>query len=99
MNILKKRRCQFSSLVAYIVDNKNIHYRVPLNTEAESNIRIEKDRPPSSDKQSWGPWAIKTTSTVPYPKKFKIFVKHVNCPTEPNTQKNLFVEGNWVNLN
>lgn len=98
---LVKRRCEFNNLFGYIYGSNGIKYRVPVDMSSEPG----GNRPPSysGTSESWGPWVLRVAdnpnipSTV-IPQSFEIIAEHVNCPTEPKTQRNLFVKGNWADF-
>ncbi|ANJ20810.1 hypothetical protein HYO99_gp76 [Roseobacter phage RD-1410W1-01] len=96
---LVKRRCEFNTLFGYIYGDNNIRYRVPVDTSSEP----EGNRPPSDTPESWGPWTLSMNDNpnIPVtvvPIRWEIIAEHINCPTEPVTQRNLFIGGEWVDF-
>lgn len=94
---LIKRRCEFNNLFGYIHADNGIRYRVPVDTDAEI---IQGNRPPSDSAESWGPWRISTDDNPNFPVtampvKWEVIAEHIECPTEPVTQRNFFVGGEW----
>lgn len=93
-----KRRCDFNGLFGYIYGDNNIRYRVPVDHSAEP---VHGNRPPSDNAESWGPWSLSTNDNpnIPLtvvPVRWEIIAEHVECPTVPLTQRNLFIQGDWV---
>lgn len=94
---LIKRRCDFNDLFGYIHADNGIRYRVPVHTDAEP---VQGNRPPSDSAESWGPWSITTDDNPNFPVtavpvKWEVIAEHIKCPTEPVTQRNLFIGGEW----
>lgn len=94
---LVKRRCEFNNLFGYIYGDNGIRYRVPVDTSAEPG----GNRPPSDTAESWGPWVIskEKNQNIPItviPVRWEIIAEHINCPTAPKTQRNLFISGDWI---
>ena len=107
---MKKRRCEFGSLVAYTLYAVSANKRTYVDTSVEDNRSNTKgNRPPSKDAQSWGPWRIVSLG-VPSPDGWEIYVTHT-CPVlgtdgvplvDKQTQTvltkletNLFASGKW----
>lgn len=96
--VLVKRRCEFKHLYGYVYDVSNIRHRVKVDFSAE----LQGNRPPSPQNNSerWGPWVInldlnKGLTTTMVPARWEIIAEHVNCPTKPYIQRNLFTAGLW----
>lgn len=94
-----KRRCTFNNLFGYIYGDNGIRYRVPVDDSAEP---VHGNRPPSPDAESWGPWSLSTDDNLNIPAtvipmEWEIIAEHVECPTPPKTQRNLFIRGTWDN--
>lgn len=96
-----KRRCDFQSLYGYVIGSNGIRYRAAVDSSHEDS-EVRTNRPPSAHAESWGPWTI-SVDTIPHfppavlPLGYEIYAEHVQCPTEPETQRNLFVKGDWAN--
>lgn len=101
-----KNRCDFNFEVAnpvsYVTDQFDQRHRIIVDTSPEDKITgiIGNSRPPSEFSEIWGPWIIDITNREIFgspliPTQFEIQVYHVNCPTEPVDQVNLFVKGVW----
>ena len=101
--LMVKRRCTFdiaTGLQGYVYGQDGIRYRVNIDDSPEGFLKTS--RPPSSVKETWGPWvlSLNTNSNIPNtmtPVRWEIIAPHVNCPTEPKTQRNLFIAGLWKN--
>lgn len=94
---LIKRRCDFNNLFGYIYADNGIRYRVPVDTTDEP---VKGNRPPSDTPESYGPWTISVDDNPNFPVtaipvRWEIIAEHVKCPTEPETQRNLFISGSW----
>ncbi|AGH07378.1 hypothetical protein SUFG_00005 [Sulfitobacter phage phiCB2047-B] len=97
---LVKRRCDFNNLFGYIYGDNGIRYRVPVDTKDEP---VKGNRPPSNTPESWGPWtlSIDDNPNIPLtvmPVSYEVIAEHIVCPTEPKTQRNLFLKGEWENF-
>lgn len=86
---LTKRRCTFDKLTGYVTFENHPKKRVLVIPSTNGG-----NRPASPDAEVWGPWLI-TYYDTPVPEGFEIFVHHVNCPSRPFEQDNLFISGEW----
>ncbi len=91
-----KRRCDFNNLFGYIYGDNGLRYRVPIDHSSEGG----GNRPPSGTPESWGPWSLSLDDnpnipTTMVPERWEVIAEHVKCPTEPRTQRNLFISGEW----
>lgn len=93
---MRKDRCEFSpgSLVAYVYFEGKPRRRTGVDTSVEDALGVTGNRPPSDDLQAWGPWRIVWSGARP--DRYEVFVSHVNCPSPPYRQTNLFASGDWV---
>lgn len=96
-----KRRCEFHNLYGYIYADNGLKYRVAVDTSVEDRDGASGNRPPSDHPENWGPWSLSTKSNPNFPisaipTAFEIIVEHKNCPTVPKTQRNVFMEGAWI---
>lgn len=94
-----KRRCEFNQLFGYVYGSNGIRYRVSVDHSSE----IDGNRPPSSSAESWGPWILSLSSNLNIPTnivpvRWEVIAEHINCPTKPFTQRNLFISGAWVDF-
>lgn len=95
---LIKRRCDFRSMIGYVIGEDGI--RRPMIVEPTPEVMATdayRTRPPSTEKETWGPWLMKNTWDVS-PIYFQIYIDHHKCPTPPEQQTNLFISGAWENF-
>jgi len=97
---MTKRRCTFHNLYGYVYMDDGLRYRLPVDTSSESGVG---NRPPSSDAENWGPWVLDLADNgaIPLtaaPVRFEVIAEHIKCPTEPTTQRNHFIGGDWTDF-
>lgn len=83
-----KRRCIFSRLTAYTTFGGSLS-RAIIDTSADDG-GSQYSRPPSRDRQRFGPWVI--TSLIQNPDGWEIYVRH-ECPE--GDMVTLFAKGLW----
>lgn len=91
---LIKRRCTFDALIGYVTFPNKPKQRIGVVTN-----RPKQSRPPSEDNEAWGPWLLEWNAQRDIPSGFEIYADHINCPTPPRSQTNLFVKGPWEDKN
>lgn len=107
---MKKRRCEFSDLLAFALTDGGPRVRAHISTSAEDARGVTGNRAPSANAQTWGPWFISWPSEEATPDAWDIHAGHW-CPVvdvagepvvnnitgEPRTayETNQFAHGAW----
>lgn len=94
---LVKERCVFDSLSGYVTMTDGRRLRVIVDDDREEEVTGGGSRPVSNIPEPWGPWVI-----LPHPlvdgqvQWWEIYAHHIDCPSDPVVQNNLFAEGPWA---
>ncbi|SEN59845.1 hypothetical protein SAMN04488011_1059 [Palleronia pelagia] len=91
---MRKDRCEFDHLTAYVIRNDGSRAWAPLDVSPEHGVWRGGNRPPSDRIETWGPWVIVRPETIE-PTGWEILVTHTNCPRGPARQTNTFAAGDW----
>ena len=95
---MSKRRCEFSSLTGYIINDNQERHRVYVNTTPEDILTgVAGNRPPANESERWGPWEISLSYDNLTPYAWEIWAHH-KCPEQSTIQSNLFAFGLWREL-
>ncbi|USG60952.1 hypothetical protein NBZ79_17480 [Sneathiella marina] len=95
---LTKRRCVFNELVGYVYGDDGIRHRVMVDFSPETELTgVSGNRPPSDTAEAWGPWRLTIDEDRNVtPVGWEILAGHVNCPSSPTEQTNLFAKGDLL---
>jgi hypothetical protein len=95
---LIKRRCTFDALVGYVTYTDGTPEKRVVIDDSPEGYTGDPNRPASPKAQSWGPWIVVWSAESVTPTGYKIYAQHVECPSEPVIQDNLFAEGPWIDF-
>tara|TARA_R110000868_G_scaffold256200_1_gene512909 strand:- start:36 stop:566 length:531 start_codon:yes stop_codon:yes gene_type:complete len=106
---MKKRRCEFGDLRAFVTFDDGPRQRAIVDTSAEDAKGATGNRSPSKDAQAWGPWSITRSDVTP--DGWDIYAGHwcefvdatgqgLSNPTSGypllQYESNLFASGDWI---
>lgn len=98
----EKLSCNYVQLDGYITHADGHRGRAHVDTEMEDEFRPSGNRVATGQQDEFGPWLLlrpyAPLPMLPFgdPVYWEIYASHNDCAYGPETQTNLFAEGDWV---